>query len=94
MELEMKKNNEISTLKNELTISEHVKSGWRNFSFQKIDEMAKIEKLKNEYEKCLQDIANFMENWEDYYGGVGINYHEMINSIIKLAKFTLEKGKK
>lgn len=94
MELEMKKDDKIRTLTNELTISEHVKNGWRNFSEVKLQDIKKLEDRLKLYEKSLNDIANFMENWEDYYGGVGINYHEMINSIIKLAKTTLEKGKK
>ena len=85
---------DIKTTENELTITEHLASGWRNFSLQKIDQMAKIEATKKEYEKTLEDIANFMENWEDYYSGVGIDYHEMINSIVKLAKTALDKGKK
>ena len=92
MELEMK--NEAVELKNELAISEHLTSGWRNFSLQQIDNLAKIEKKMKKYEKALQDIANYMDNWEDFYGGVGINYHEMINSIIRLAKFTLKEGNK
>ena len=76
----------------ELEITEHVKNGWKTFSLQQIEKMKKIEEKLKKYEATLKDIANYMENWEDFYSGVGINYHEMINSIIKLANYTLKEG--
>ena len=82
---------ETLTLKNELVISEHLKSGWRNFSLQQLEQSEKLGKQMFKYKEALEIISNFMENWEDYYGGVGINYHEMINSIINVAKTALKE---
>lgn len=43
------------------------------------------------YKKALQKIASFEENKEDYYGGVSIDYHAMVISMIKIAQEALKK---
>lgn len=40
-------------------------------------------------EEALRKISRFKENWEDYYGGVSMNYAKMVNDIIEIANTAL-----
>ena len=48
-----------------------------------------LEKL---YFDTLVRIANYDENFEDYYGGVSIDYFKIVNDIMSMARKAINKA--